>query len=102
MFLARMEVPRCGARFTVLERASACSAQPWAEAHGGTLKRAPQSNQQLNCCVFLTKWHWATAANGLAMRQDGKHLNADLIRKCCTSIRKCCTLYFYQKAPTFR
>jgi hypothetical protein len=29
----------------VLERASACSAQPWAEAHGSTLKRAPQSNQ---------------------------------------------------------
>src|SRR5262249_50302116 len=32
----------CGVRFSVLERASARSGEPWAEAHDGTLKRAPR------------------------------------------------------------
>ena len=33
---------RRGARFSVLERASARSVEPWAEANGGTPKRAPR------------------------------------------------------------
>src|SRR5215471_10045316 len=34
----------CGARFSVLRRASARRPFPWAEAHGGTLKRAPHGH----------------------------------------------------------
>ena len=34
----------CGARFSVQRRASARRVEPWAEAHGGTLKRAPRTD----------------------------------------------------------
>jgi protein SCO1/2 len=48
LFAAASDGRGRGARFSVLERASARSDLPWAQAHGGTLKPAPRSNHQLS------------------------------------------------------